>query len=94
MNTSVTLDKAGRIVLPKGLRDHLHLEPGDTLDLDADGQTVTLTPRRDGSPMRKELGIWVFRGSRKLSSATTEKVLQGLRNSRSDELFKPGPSRP
>ena len=33
----VTLDKAGRIVLPKLVRDELRLSPGDTLDLSVEG---------------------------------------------------------
>jgi len=40
----VTLDKAGRVVIPKTLRDELHLEPGDTLELEAEGERVTLRP--------------------------------------------------
>jgi AbrB family looped-hinge helix DNA binding protein len=29
MNTTVTLDKAGQVVIPKTLRDELRLEAGD-----------------------------------------------------------------
>ena len=31
MNGRLTLDSAGRVVIPKGLRDALHLGPGDEL---------------------------------------------------------------
>ena len=78
----MTLDKAGRVVIPKTLRDELHLEPGDTLELESEGERVTLRPVRSGSSLRKEHGIWVFRGSKKLSAATTDKVLQDLRKER------------
>jgi AbrB family looped-hinge helix DNA binding protein len=82
MNTTVTLDKAGRVVIPKSLRDELHLEPGDTLELESEGERVTLRPVRSQSPLRKEQGVWVFRGSKKLAAASTDSVLQQLRQER------------
>lgn len=85
MNTTVTLDKAGRVVIPKSLRKELHLEPGGTLELESEGERVTLRPVRSGSPMRREHGVWIFRGGRKITAATTDKVLQELRQARDRE---------
>jgi AbrB family looped-hinge helix DNA binding protein len=82
MNTTVTLDKAGRVVIPKTLRDELHLEPGDKLELESEGERVTLRPVRSASPLRKEHGVWVFRSGRKLSAAVTDKALQDIRDRR------------
>jgi len=82
MNTTVTLDKAGRVVIPKTLRDELHLEAGDTMELESAGDSVTLRPVRSASPMRRERGVWVFRGSKRLTAATTDQVLQDLRGRR------------
>ena len=82
MNTTVVLDKAGRVVIPKSLRDELHLEPGDQLELESEGERVTLRPMRAGSPLRKEQGVWVFRGGKKISASTTDKVLTHLREER------------
>jgi AbrB family looped-hinge helix DNA binding protein len=31
MTTKITLDKAGRVLIPKSLREELHLDLGDTL---------------------------------------------------------------
>ena len=45
MNSKVTLDQAGRVVLPKKLRDELHLSLGDTLDVTVQGDEVKLRPR-------------------------------------------------
>ena len=42
MNAKVTLDSAGRIVLPKPLRDERRLSPGDSLDLTVNGGEVTM----------------------------------------------------
>jgi AbrB family looped-hinge helix DNA binding protein len=82
MNMRVTLDKAGRVVIPKTLRDELQLEPGDTLALESHGDSVTLRPVRSASAPRKEHGIWVFRSSRKLSAAETDQALEELRHKR------------
>jgi len=82
MNAIVTLDSAGRVVIPKTLRDTLRLQPGDTLSLDSDGEQVTLRPVRAESPMRKEHGVWVFRGGRAVSAAETDEVLAELREKR------------
>ena len=57
MNTTVTVDRAGRVVLPKTLRDELRLEAGDSLQLESEGERVTLRPIRSKSPLRKERGV-------------------------------------
>jgi len=82
MNTTVTLDKAGRVVIPKTLRDELHLEAGDALSLESEGERVTLRPVRSASLLRRERGVWVFRGSQRLSAAATDQVLRNLREQR------------
>src|SRR5579875_607831 len=40
MSSKIALDKAGRVVLPKTLRDELHLVAGDTLGLKVEGDQV------------------------------------------------------
>ena len=82
MNTTVTLDSAGRVVIPKPLRDELGLAPGDTLTLESDGERVMLRPVRSSSALRKEQGVWVFCGGRKIAASDTDRVLEGLREER------------
>ena len=62
MTTKLTLDKAGRVVLPKPLRDRLQLAPGDTLHLESEGERITLRPVRQNVMLKKELGVWVYQG--------------------------------
>lgn len=38
------MDRAGRIVLPKPVRDQLHLDPGSEFDLVVDGWSLRLEP--------------------------------------------------
>ena len=80
--TTVVLDSAGRVLLPKLLRKALGLEPGDSLELDAQGEQVTLRPVRSGTGLRKKRGIWVFQGGRKISAKTTNAALQEQREAR------------
>jgi AbrB family looped-hinge helix DNA binding protein len=42
MSTIVTIDKAGRIVVPKELRDELHLVAGTPLQIERSGDGLTL----------------------------------------------------
>jgi len=39
-----TVDSSGRIVVPKSLRDALHLYGGDEVEIELDGERLTLTP--------------------------------------------------
>ena len=77
-----TLDKAGRIVLPKPLRDDLRLQPGDSLDIESSGEEITLRPVRGAAQLRKKHGIWVYRAGAPLSAATVEETVRQIRRER------------
>jgi AbrB family looped-hinge helix DNA binding protein len=60
MTATVTLDKAGRFVLPKPVRDQLHLRAGSKLRLNVTGDRMELTQevpqvkivrKKDGLPV-------------------------------------------
>jgi AbrB family looped-hinge helix DNA binding protein len=78
----VTIDKAGRIVLPKPLRDELQISPGDTLDLSVEGEQVTLRPRRSVSPLQKKQGVWVFSTGKPMISDEAAETLRKVREQR------------
>ena len=82
MTTKIVLDKAGRVVIPKTLREELHLSPGDSLELESQGEQITLRPVRGTGPLQKEDGVWVFRTGLKLSASTTDDLLEELRTGR------------
>ncbi len=62
MTAKITLGQAGRVVIPKSLRDKLHLSPGDTLELESEGENIVLRPVHATGSMRREKGMWVFYG--------------------------------
>lgn len=82
MKDVVTLDRAGRIVLPKPLRDELDLSPGDTLDLSVEGEQVMLRPRRSSSPLQKKQGVWVFSTGKPMIFDETAETLRKVRERR------------
>ena len=53
MTTKLTFDKAGRVMIPKPLRQELRLGPGDTLQLDSEGEQITLRPMRRQSSLQE-----------------------------------------
>lgn len=61
MNAKVTLDKAGRLVLPKSIREALRIGPGDTLEIESDDDHVVISPVRVRPGLQREQGIWVYR---------------------------------
>ena len=62
MPIKVSLDKAGRLVLPKSVRDEMQLGPGDDLLIENEGDRITLRPVRPEGLLKKEHGIWVYQG--------------------------------
>ncbi|MDQ3624206.1 MAG: AbrB/MazE/SpoVT family DNA-binding domain-containing protein [Verrucomicrobiota bacterium] len=47
MSVTITMDGAGRVVLPKAVRDKLHLRAGARLKLDYVADALQLTPEPD-----------------------------------------------
>jgi AbrB family looped-hinge helix DNA binding protein len=80
----ITIDKAGRVIIPKPLRDELQLAPGDTLELESMGERITLRPLRPALPAAKEKGVWVFRTGEPLTARVTDAVLSDLRERRGE----------
>ena len=79
MNTTLTVDKAGRVVLPKPVRDQLQLSAGDSLELETSDDQIVLRPVRGTSRLRKKQGIWVLDVDEPLSAETVNRTLQNIR---------------
>jgi AbrB family looped-hinge helix DNA binding protein len=62
MTAKLTLDRAGRVLIPKALREEWRLCPGDSLHLDQKGEEITLRPVRPKALLKKERGVWVYQG--------------------------------
>lgn len=53
------IDQAGRIVIPKALRDGLGLQPGSTVDISAYGAGVLVIPGGRTARLAEEDGVLV-----------------------------------
>jgi AbrB family looped-hinge helix DNA binding protein len=67
MNATLTIDKAGRVVLPKPVRDALQISPGDALELESSEDRIVLRPARGKGRMYKKHGVWVFHSGEPLA---------------------------
>lgn len=77
MTTKLTLDRAGRVSLPKALRRELHLAAGDSLALESRGERITLRPVRASMPIRKEGGVWVYRSGESATVSICKLIGEG-----------------
>ena len=87
MKSKLTVDRAGRVVLPKALRDELQISPGDSLDFTVRGDEVTMRPARSASALQKEQGIWVFRLGSPLTETETQETLESIRAQRQRRIL-------
>ena len=57
-----TLDKFGRVVIPKSVRDELHLTPGTALSIEERNGEVVLRPTWETPPVIRKGGLLLFSG--------------------------------
>ena len=82
MVTTLTIDKAGRIVLPKPVRDELQLSAGDSLEIESSEDRVILRPVRGNGRIYKKQGVWVFDSGEPLGADVVNKTLRRVREER------------
>jgi len=62
MERRVTIDRAGRLVVPRDVRTRLRLVAGTRLQLREEGDRLVLVPEHAPSTTTEEAGILVFTG--------------------------------
>lgn len=75
-NAIVEIDEAGRIVIPKKMRDAMHLKPKMRLKIEAEGERLTLEPDFPEPKLELRDGLWVMVGGRPI---TSDEVNQAIR---------------
>lgn len=80
----ITLDKFGRVVIPKRLRERLGLGPGAVLEIEpGNGEDLLLRPRRPEPDLVEERGVLVFTGE---PTEALERAVEKLREGRIRDL--------
>ena len=87
MNGIVTIDKAGRLVLPKRMRDALHLKPGSTLEVEQEGNAITLRPAQTKATLRRKNGFWVFDTGGQITTEMVNQTLAEIRKERDRRIL-------
>ena len=60
---TLTMDKAGRVILPKPLRERLGLHAGSNLEVVETAEGIVLKPVEAEPSMMKKDGLWVYTGN-------------------------------
>lgn len=76
MTATVTIDKAGRLVVPKPMRDALHLKPGAVLEIHQAGDEITLRPPQISPQLVRKQGMWVLQSSEPLNVSAVDLIAQ------------------
>jgi len=82
MVATIKIGRAGRIVLPKAIRDELRLNPGDCLRLECSEGCVILRPVRGNGRMYRKQGVWVMNSGEPLDVDVVNRTLRRVRAER------------
>lgn len=80
-----SLDKFGRVLIPKKLRERLGLKPDDPLELQLEDGKLTLLPRRTPPPVRRKGRVLVVESE---VTGDLSQTLTQLREERLNELSR------
>jgi AbrB family looped-hinge helix DNA binding protein len=83
----IQIDKAGRVVLPKPLRDQFNLMPGDKLRLSMERNGIRLEPADSAGKLVRKGSVLVFSGefAERITSAKVEAMISEDREGRFSE---------
>jgi len=84
MNATIKIDKAGRVVLPKRVREELQIASGDQLKLESDHDRIILRPSHGAAQLKKKRGIWVYHADEPLAAATVQETVERTRREREE----------
>lgn len=79
----MVIDRFGRMVLPKAVRDAFGLHPGDVLEAEKTPETIVLRPTGRSDALRVRGRVLVFGGN---SDGNLADTLEKQRNRRLDRL--------
>jgi AbrB family looped-hinge helix DNA binding protein len=87
MNATAEIDKAGRFVVPKKMRDALHLVPGTRLNLRREGDHLLIEAERTGRGLYMKRGTLVYDPGPVPASDAVEELARA-RQERMDSILR------
>jgi AbrB family looped-hinge helix DNA binding protein len=84
MNATAEIDKAGRLVVPKKIREALHLVPGTRLILRTEGESIIVQQESRPGGLYRKNGILVYDSGR----AVAPESVDWLKLDREDRMDK------
>lgn len=79
----VTLDKFGRILIPKKIRDDFNLRPGSPISIEEGKEEILLKPVEEEPTLIEQDGVLVFTG---IPLGNLENQLNSIREQRSKSI--------
>ena len=89
MNATAEIDKAGRLVVPKKMRDALHLVPGTRLVLEQKGEAIIMQPEVNARGLYRKNGMLVYDIGRPVPTEAVDWVDQD-REERIEHIYRSG----
>ena len=89
MNMQLTIDKAGRVVIPKKVRDHFGIGAGDSMKLTTDERGVRLEPEEPPTRIYMKNGLPVCRGTGTITSEEVERARMQIYEQRAARSWNP-----
>jgi AbrB family looped-hinge helix DNA binding protein len=83
---TIQIDRAGRVVLPKRLRDSFRLKSGDKLAVGVRGDAIELRPIKSNIRLERINGVLVLKGDLQLPEGRD--LVAEAREERIDELAR------
>lgn len=87
----VTIDKAGRVVIPKPLRDRFNLHPGAAMEIEAEAEGFRLTVEPAGTSLIRKKGVLIHHAPERVELDVAA-FLEGQRDRRNSEQVAEEPS--
>ena len=75
-----TLDKFGRVVIPKEIRGTLGLKPGEVFEIGGSDNKVIMKPLRNELPLKIKEGVLIFTGT------VTGDIMEAVRLHRKERI--------
>lgn len=82
-----TLDKFGRVLIPKKVREHLGITPDSSLNIIYEGNRIIIEPISESEPLIEKNGLLIFTGK---IQDNLDTVVDRNRSGRMQKLLFPG----